>query len=207
MERREIAPTSQALQVAFSRLFREPMLSESTSFGSRWGIYEMGSRYKRQEVAGGLIQEEPPIVSLYRADLTDANLSRMYLILANLNGAQLVGADLSDARLSTTTLGSASIFRAMREELPLEDVEQPVAPSKLAAANLRGADLRGAQLLGVDLTGANLSGADLTGARVTDEQLEMCHSLEGATMPNGQKYEDWLKSKGRAEDGENDGPS
>jgi len=24
-------------------------------------------------------------------------------------------------------------------------------------------------------------------------------------MPNGQKYEDWLKSKGRAEDGENSG--
>src|SRR5215211_294194 len=43
MVRREIAPTSQALQVAFSRLFREPMLSESTSFGSRWGIYEMSS--------------------------------------------------------------------------------------------------------------------------------------------------------------------
>jgi hypothetical protein len=26
-------------------------------------------------------------------------------------------------------------------------------------------------------------------------------------MPNGQKYEDWLKSKGRGEDGENNGPS
>jgi hypothetical protein len=26
-------------------------------------------------------------------------------------------------------------------------------------------------------------------------------SLEGATMPNGQKYEDWLKSKDRKEDG------
>src|SRR5215211_4278596 len=45
MVRREIAPTSQALQVAFSRLFREPMLSESTSFGSRWGIYEMSSSF------------------------------------------------------------------------------------------------------------------------------------------------------------------
>src|SRR5215211_5807215 len=51
MVRREIAPTSQALQVAFSRLFREPMLSESTSFGSRWGIYEMSSsRYVFSEV-------------------------------------------------------------------------------------------------------------------------------------------------------------
>src|SRR5215211_7109436 len=49
MVRREIAPTSQALQVAFSRLFREPMLSESTSFGSRWGIYEMGSSHLEGE--------------------------------------------------------------------------------------------------------------------------------------------------------------
>src|SRR5215211_3095976 len=53
MVRREIAPTSQALQVAFSRLFREPMLSESTSFGSRWGIYEMSSSTpQRRECAG-----------------------------------------------------------------------------------------------------------------------------------------------------------
>ena len=26
-------------------------------------------------------------------------------------------------------------------------------------------------------------------------------ALEGATMPNGQKYEDWLKSKDRGENG------
>src|SRR5215212_10289914 len=50
MVRREIAPTSQALQVAYSRLFREPMLSESTSFGSRWGIYEMGSSQHGRQV-------------------------------------------------------------------------------------------------------------------------------------------------------------
>jgi hypothetical protein len=31
--------------------------------------------------------------------------------------------------------------------------------------------------------------------------------LEGTTTPNGQKYEDWLKSKGRREDGESSGPS
>ena len=36
----------------------------------------------------------------------------------------------------------------------------------------------------------------------TNEELEQqAASPEGATMPNGQKYEDWLKSKGRAEDG------
>ena len=54
----------------------------------------------------------------------------------------------------------------------------------------------------VDLRGANLSGADLEGTNVTDAQLARCRTLKGATMPNGQKYEDWLKSKGSGEDGE-----
>jgi len=39
----------------------------------------------------------------------------------------------------------------------------------------------------------------------TNEEIEQeASSLEGATMPNGQKYEDWLKSR-RGED--NNGPS
>jgi hypothetical protein len=34
---------------------------------------------------------------------------------------------------------------------------------------------------------------------VTNEQLQQqAASLKGATMPDGQKYEDWLKSKGYA---------
>jgi hypothetical protein len=49
--------------------------------------------------------------------------------------------------------------------------------------------------------------ADLTDAYVSEEQLNSAESLEGATMPNGQKYEDWLKSKGDGEDGENDDSS
>jgi hypothetical protein len=37
---------------------------------------------------------------------------------------------------------------------------------------------------------------------------EQAKSLEGATMPNGQKYEDWLKDKqGSGKDGENNFPS
>ena len=32
-------------------------------------------------------------------------------------------------------------------------------------------------------------------------------TVGGATLPDGQKYEDWLKSKGRGEDGENSGSS
>src|SRR3712207_7773815 len=49
---------------------------------------------------------------------------------------------------------------------------------------------------------ANLGGAD----GITNEELEQqALSLEGADMPNGQKYEDWLKSKLRKEDGKNEG--
>jgi hypothetical protein len=46
-------------------------------------------------------------------------------------------------------------------------------------------------------------GANLKFARVVaDDQLSEASSLEGATMPNGQKYEDWLNSKGSGEDGD-----
>ena len=68
--------------------------------------------------------------------------------------------------------------------------------------------VRNANLRGADLSNVNLSGANLKGANVTEEQLAKCKSLKGAIMPNGQKYEDWLKDKeGRREDGENSGPS
>ena len=69
-------------------------------------------------------------------------------------------------------------------------------------------------LLGADLSGAflnetDLSFADLRDAKgITEEQLEeQAKTLENATMPDGQKYEDWLKSKGRTEGGGNSGPS
>jgi uncharacterized protein YjbI with pentapeptide repeats len=77
-----------------------------------------------------------------------------------------------------------------------------------------GADLREAILREVDLSRAILGRADLRGANlrsaiVIGEQVVQAHSLEGATMPNGQKYEEWLKDKeGRREDdGKNSGPS
>ena len=96
----------------------------------------------------------------------------------------------------------------------------------LAGANLAGADLRRANLsdgwlLFTDLTRADLENADLSGVHlhvvdfreadlrgaigITNEELEQqAESLEGATMPNGQKYEDWLKDRERREqDAEN----
>jgi hypothetical protein len=42
---------------------------------------------------------------------------------------------------------------------------------------------------------------------VTQEQIDSCKSLLEATMPNGQKYEDWLKSKDQEENKKSDGSS
>jgi hypothetical protein len=101
--------------------------------------------------------------------------------IIGLTSADLSDIDLSDADLNYVMLGEA---------------------------NLHGANLRGADLSNTILFDANLSDADLTGATVAWwGGLNNCKSLQGATMPNGQKYEDWLKSKGNGEDRENRSPS
>lgn len=64
----------------------------------------------------------------------------------------------------------------------------------LRSANLRCAYLQGAFLPHAQLHAADLSGADLTKAKVTVDQLEFCLSLSGATMRDGQKYENWIKT-------------
>jgi len=75
-------------------------------------------------------------------------------------------------------------------------------PTNLTDADLSDAALQYGNLSSADLTGADLTGADLTEAKGwTKQQLSAARSLEGATMPNGEKCEDWLKSKNRGEDG------
>jgi uncharacterized protein YjbI with pentapeptide repeats len=68
----------------------------------------------------------------------------------------------------------------------------------LSEANLSEANLSGVNLRQADLSRANLSGA----FGWTEAQFRAAISLESATMPNGQKYEEWLKEKQeRGEDG------
>jgi uncharacterized protein YneF (UPF0154 family) len=75
-------------------------------------------------------------------------------------------------------------------------------------AYLGGANLSNADLSHVNLSNADLYEANLSNAKgLTEEQITAAKSLKGATMPNGQKYEEWIKSKGRGEDGENSVPS
>jgi hypothetical protein len=108
----------------------------------------------------------------------------------NLDGAYLVGAYLWNAELTGANL--AGVY--------LNDAD-------LRAANLHGACLHRAYLVNSDLTGAdirgaNLNDANLSGATVTYYQLLECRSLAGATMPNGQKYAEWLKDNGDRGDDE-----
>jgi uncharacterized protein YjbI with pentapeptide repeats len=120
------------------------------------------------------------------ADLSNALLDNADLVAhlpnADLSGASLIGADLSEANLFSADLRDATLI----------------------GADLSGAVLDNANLSNAVLDNANLGGAD----GITNAELEQqAVSLEGADMPNGQKYEDWLKSELREEDGTNEGSS
>jgi hypothetical protein len=123
----------------------------------------------------------------------DADHNR--IILRFLREAKLIHGGRSVVRLTFADLKGADLRGADLNSIDLE------------GADLRGGDLRGANLShtylhqahleGANLQGADLRGAVLTDAKVIEEQLAEARSLEGVTMPDGQKYEDWLKSKGR----------
>jgi hypothetical protein len=167
-------------------------------------LYESGLIYKDKPVVSlsaadlrwaDLSETELSRADLSRANLGEANLSQSNLGEANLSGAYLSGAylrriylsgaylsgaDLSGANLSGANLGEANLSRA-----------------DLSRANLSRADLGEADLSEADLGEADLDGANLSGAKeITNEELaQQAFSLEGATMPNGQKYEEWLKDR------------
>jgi hypothetical protein len=124
-------------------------------------------------VEADLVQGVDPIISLRGADLREAYL---YDAADNLSGAVLRNADLSDAHLTDANLTNANLHRV-----------------DLSHADLSDAHLTAAHLIDANLTNATLEGADLS---ITMEELDQqALSLEGATMPNGQKYEDWLKDR------------
>jgi hypothetical protein len=95
--------------------------------------------------------------------------TRLDLHEANLQGANLREAFLQGAFLQGAFLQDAILYRA----------------------NFQGANLQDA-----NLQDAYLQGADLTGARGwTVRQLGQANSLRDATMPDGQKFEDWLRAQ------------
>jgi uncharacterized protein YjbI with pentapeptide repeats len=140
--------------------------------------------------------------NLHAADLHSANLSEVDLSAANVSDANLNRANLTEADLSAANLIGANLHKA---DLSRGDLRRAF----LRAANLHEANLQGAFLEGVHLEGANLQGAHLEEANLQwayfgDANLEAAR-LQGATMPNGQMYVEWLKDKEGTENGENSG--
>ena len=144
------------------------------------------------------VDDRDPIVALSGVDLSHAELSETDLSGANLSNANLSNADLSEANLRGAALSGASLRGADLSSANLNDAD-------LTAAFLNDADLSGENVVGY-LYGADLDLANLRGAKgITNEELLLqAVSLDGAIMPNGQKYEDWLKTKDSEEDVENE---
>jgi uncharacterized protein YjbI with pentapeptide repeats len=173
------------------------------------------------------VERREPIIGLGGADLggaglSGANLSGAHLRTADLSGATLHRTDLSNARLSYADLSGARLLHTdlSNADLLWADLSNAdVNSSNLRSADLKGAYMKDARLIAVHLNDARLSHAylgntdlsisDLIRAEgINNEELEQqAASLQGTRMPNGQQYEEWRKSKGSGEDGENNGAS
>src|SRR5215212_8019884 len=188
-------------------------------------LQKLGPDHKRSTLhflyESGLITREL-VVSLVDADLSGAELSgavlsEAYLVGAYMSGTNLSGSNLSEANLSEAYLGGANVRAASLRGTYLSRAD--LSGADLSEAYLGEADLSEAYLSGTNLSRANFSGANFSGAYLDEavgasgEQLEHASLLKGTTMPDGQTlrgdktpngptFEDWLKSKDRAGDGE-----
>lgn len=128
-----------------------------------------------------------------------------WLTDGSLVGAQMPYANIDNGELKQAQLRGVNLYKALARRAYLETANLSSADLKkadftgsfLKHANLEHANLTKAKLVNTwlddaALTGAFLQGADLRGASVSSEQLSTAASLDGAIMPNGFIYEEWL---------------
>jgi uncharacterized protein YjbI with pentapeptide repeats len=141
-----------------------------------------------------LITKDHIVVDLMGANLAAANLTEANLKGANLREAYLARANLMIAKLSEADLGDTELFGANldRAELDGANLSEAVLMGDEGGIPMPGASLDPlTYTLGSDgPKNADLREADLTDAYVSEEQLRAAKSLKGATMPNGQMFED-----------------
>ena len=191
------------------------------------GINLRGANLREADLRSANLSE----ADLSGADLSEADLRWAYLYDAKLYRADLRGADLSGANIndglppddlvnvskadtSVVSLQGADLTQADLSGADLSSADLSGAKQLLSGADLSGVDLSNADLKSAvlpprGLPDVDLSGADLRGADtlfITPKKLaQQAKSLEGATMPNGQKYEEWLKDKkGQGKDKKNE---
>jgi uncharacterized protein YjbI with pentapeptide repeats len=112
---------------------------------------------------------EDPVISLEETDIRWVDLDNEDLHSANLKNAMMRGTNLKGANLEGADLEGAW----------------------LKDTSLKDTNLRGAKLKETRFQRANLKGADVEISDLVEDAY-----LQGATMPSGQKYEEWRKSKG-----------
>jgi uncharacterized protein YjbI with pentapeptide repeats len=139
--------------------------------------------------------------NLQKAQMDEVDFRKCNFAGANLYEASLHGSDLHGANFGNANLGKAWLRATKAQGARFQGAS--LVGADLQRADLELANLRQANLTRADLFLVNLRGADLRGAvGVTEAQLEQAESLEGATMPNGQRYEEWVEGRGgRGEEG------
>jgi hypothetical protein len=147
-----------------------------------------GLRESKEDSSVRVITRAKTLVTLKQLDG-----ERKAALIQFLYEAQLIGYTHSDnENKGVTSIGS--ILNLTSADLTWADLTwATLSGAKLSgtflnSANLNSASLDRADLNGATLTNADLSEANLGGASVTPEQLARCHSLKGATLPNGSSY-------------------
>jgi uncharacterized protein YjbI with pentapeptide repeats len=154
----------------------------------------------------GLITKDHVVVDLMGANLAKANLTDADLKGASLRGAYLARAKLDNAKLSKADLRDTKLFGAILFLAKLDGANLSWAvligdgrspPLPRVSKTISPPELHGPGPQNADLKYADLRGADLTDAFVSEEQLSSVDflNLQGATLPDGQKYEDWRKDR------------
>ena len=177
------------------------------------GAIEEGANKDNREVR--TLARMRTLAALERLDPARKRLVVLFLmeasLIQNAPGDEpvigLIGADLSGVDLTYSAPGAAQPYAGVpvadlsSADLTYADLSGAALGVVMHGTRLVGADLRGADLDGAIIHDANLSGANLEHATgKTADQLDgQAGSLEGAIMPDGQKYEDWLKDKGGGE--------
>lgn len=125
--------------------------------------------YEAELIKTGTGSEDPAIISLRGADLSEVQLHHVYLSRVDLSGADLTGADLSGAELYGANLSEANLSGANLGGANLRDAT--LNRANFCKGNLNGADLSRADLSRADLSESNLIEADLSEAKLTEADL------------------------------------
>lgn len=162
------------------------------------------------EMSQLLLDKEQPLRIAQPGDnISMVARARTLSVLQNLDGSRkrTVLQFLYDTDLITKDKPVFSLQRADLNKVSLYGVN--LSTADLSSASLKESDLRNAYVgNGASLNGALLGQPDGGPIEAVDLETGQSKQLGSATMPDGRKFEEWLKDlEGHEEDRENSGPS